>query len=264
MTHSLLLIDPQNDFCDIPNQSPALAVGGAHADMQRLSQWLREHGAEDILVTLDSHHRVGIERPGFWKNVQPFTQIALVDVLDGKYQPKNPEDLPKVVQYLTSLEEQGRFKLMVWPVHCEIGTWGHNIHSDVQRAIAQWEEDNVQVSKKVFKGMNPWTEHYSALRAEVVTEDEHTQTNMELLRWAQAQEKIYVAGEASSHCVRYTVKMLIEEDPGLASKLVILVDCMSPVGGFEASQQAFFDNVQKLGARLEYAAPTSSPEYNMS
>lgn len=70
--------------------------------------------------------------------------------------------------------------------------------------------------------------------------------------------------EASSHCVRYNVEMLIEEAPELASKLVILVDCMSPVGGFEASQQAFFDNVQKLGARLEYAAPTSSPEYNMS
>ena len=39
----LLMIDPQNDFCDLPpalcppGEAPALPVAGAHADLQRLA-----------------------------------------------------------------------------------------------------------------------------------------------------------------------------------------------------------------------------------
>src|SRR5688572_28700489 len=50
----LLVIDPQNDFCDLPETfrpadpltgqrvSPALPVAGAHADLQRLAGFVRE------------------------------------------------------------------------------------------------------------------------------------------------------------------------------------------------------------------------------
>ena len=50
-TTQLLIIDPQNDFCDLPLSwqphapltgyiiAPALPVAGAHADMQRLAAW---------------------------------------------------------------------------------------------------------------------------------------------------------------------------------------------------------------------------------
>ena len=43
----LLVIDPQNDFCDLPatwlppDAAPALAVPGAHADMLRVAQLIR-------------------------------------------------------------------------------------------------------------------------------------------------------------------------------------------------------------------------------
>ena len=52
----LLVIDPQNDFCDLPavwqpvdaltgqRTAPALPVPGAHADMQRLAQFIRQQG----------------------------------------------------------------------------------------------------------------------------------------------------------------------------------------------------------------------------
>ena len=51
----LLIIDPQNDFCDLPAEycpeiagrrcAPALPVGGAHADMLRLADVLRAAGS---------------------------------------------------------------------------------------------------------------------------------------------------------------------------------------------------------------------------
>ena len=66
-TH-LLVIDPQNDFCDLPEAwrpqdplagdgarlAPALPVPGAHADLQRVAQLIRSAGAaiDDITVTL--------------------------------------------------------------------------------------------------------------------------------------------------------------------------------------------------------------------
>jgi nicotinamidase/pyrazinamidase len=70
----LLMIDPQNDFCDLPMAyrpvdartgeclSPALPVAGAHADMERLARFIREgaDGLTDMAVTLDSHHRLDI------------------------------------------------------------------------------------------------------------------------------------------------------------------------------------------------------------
>lgn len=63
----LLIIDPQNDFMDI--EGAALPVQGANADMNRLAAFIdgARDKLDDIHVTLDSHHRVGIERPAMWR-----------------------------------------------------------------------------------------------------------------------------------------------------------------------------------------------------
>ena len=77
----LLIIDPQNDFCDVPDTHlphdarlgatvrPALPVAGAHADMQRVASLVHAGGTglADITVTLDSHHRLDIAHPTFWQ-----------------------------------------------------------------------------------------------------------------------------------------------------------------------------------------------------
>jgi len=99
----LLIIDPQNDFCDLPAAwrpldpltgqaiAPALPVAGAHADMQRLARFIRLAGdaITDITVTLDSHHHVDIAHPTFWQTgegepVTPFTTITARQVRDGE------------------------------------------------------------------------------------------------------------------------------------------------------------------------------------
>lgn len=269
----LVIIDPQNDFCDLPaedcpviggvRQVPALPVAGAHADLLRVAELIRAGGAglSDISVTLDAHQRVDIAHPTFWRQgdgaaVGAFTQIRAVDVRNGRFLPRRMEALPRVLAYLDALEAAGRYVHMVWPVHCEIGTWGHSVHAAVRAAYNAWEEANAAVVHKVFKGSNPWTEHFSAIQAEVPdADDEDTQLNTGFLARLAAADVVLFAGEASSHCVRATVEHVLENWPaGELGRLVLLTDCMSAVGGFEAQYADFLEAMRQRGLGLSSAA----------
>jgi nicotinamidase-related amidase len=259
--YHLLIIDPQNDFCDLPAEAaaphmPALPVEGAHQDMLRLASLIEQGGAglSAITVTLDSHHRYDIAHPTFWHDADgmapgPFTQISAADVRAGRFRPRDAGALPRVLSYLDKLEEAGRYQLMVWPVHCEIGSWGHNVHDAVRRAYNAWEEQRHAVVAKVVKGSNPWTEHYSAVMAEVPDPaDPASQMNRELIASLSQADTIYIAGEAGSHCVKATTEHIADRiDP---RKLVLVTDCMSPVTGFEPQYLGFAQEMQRRGARL--------------
>ncbi len=271
----LLIIDPQNDFCDLPEtwqptdplskqrMAPALPVAGAHADMQRLAALIRssQDALSGITVTLDSHHRVDIAHPPFWAQadgspVAPFTTISAQQVRDSLYRPKDAAALPRALAYLDELEARGRYTLMVWPVHCEIGTWGNNVHADVQSACNAWEEAHLRAVQQVYKGANPWTEHYSAMQAEVPdASDPDTQLNQALLVELDRADVLLIAGEASSHCVRATTEHIADNLPsGRLGRLILLTDCMSPVGGFEAQAEAFLADMRKRGLQLATSA----------
>jgi nicotinamidase/pyrazinamidase len=277
MTHNFhfLIIDPQNDFCDLPPgyrsvdaatgaaQAPALPVPGAHADMQRLSDLIREgrKGIGGISVTLDSHRRLDIAHPTFWTRaegqaVEPFTQIAASDVRNGVFAPKDPAALPRVLSYLDALESAGRYQLMVWPVHCEIGSWGHNVHADIRAAYNSWEDATGHSVNMVIKGTNPWTEHYSAVMAEVPDPDDPgTSANHRLIDLLAQTDRVFIGGEAGSHCVRATTEHIVEFfKPEQVSKLVLLTDCMSPVVGFDAAYHAFVANMTERGVQTARAA----------
>ena len=267
----LLIIDPQNDFCDVPAGyrppdpltaaavAPALPVAGAHADMQRTAALIRAAGArlDEITITLDSHHHVDIAHPTFWQNargdaVTPFTTITAAQVRAGEFQPRDPAALARTLAYLDELEARGRYTLMVWPVHCEIGTWGQGVHADVRAAYNQWEETHLRGVRKITKGENPWTEHYSAIQAEVPdADDPHTEMNTALLAELDRAATLFIAGEASSHCVRATTEHIVANLPGgRPERVVLLTDCMSPVAGFEAQHAAFLADMRARGVRL--------------
>lgn len=266
----LLIVDPQNDFCDLPASyrpndpltglpiEPALPIAGAHADMQRLARFIdaTAHALSSITVTLDSHHRLDIAHPTFWRAgngdpVAPFTPITAAQLRAGEYVPRHDDDVPRTLTYLDELEARGRYTLMAWPVHCEIGTWGHNVHADVRAAYGRWEEERQFIVRKVPKGANPWTEHYSALMAEVPdADDPRSQLNRGLLDSLDRAELILVAGEAGSHCVKATVEHLAEHLPGgNLSRIVLLTDCMSPVAGFANAQATFLQRMRDLGVQ---------------
>lgn len=270
----LLVIDPQNDFCDLPEAwqptdplsgaplRPALPVAGAHADMLRVAE-LIERGREGlaaISVTLDSHHRWDIAHPTFWRDaeggaVSPFTQITAAEVRAGKYAPRDPRALTRALAYLDALEAAGRYTLMVWPVHCEIGTWGHNVHAAVHAACSRWEDSAPGIVNLVSKGSNPWTEHYSAIRAEVPdAADESTQINRAFLDLLAQADRVYITGEAGSHCVKATTEHIADNlPPGSLSKLVLVTDCMSPVAGFDAQYRDFVRDMAARGLQIASA-----------
>ncbi|MBC5763820.1 isochorismatase family protein [Ramlibacter albus] len=258
---TLLVIDPQNDFMDMPGA--ALPVAGAKADMARLAAFIDQAQSriDAICVTLDTHHSVGIERPAMWvqgdgRDVAPFTQVSSADVRAGKYRPRRDGDLPRVLAYLDALEAGGRYSLMVWPVHCEVGTWGHNVEDELRAAYNRWEAARLVPVRHVMKGMNAWTENYSALQAEVPdAEDPETQLNTRLVAQLDRASTIAIAGEASSHCVRATTEHLVQHMPSRnAGKIVLLQDCMSPVAGFEAQAGEFLDAMRRKGVRVTTTA----------
>jgi len=274
----LLVIDPQNDFCDLPDSyrpqdpvsrqplAPALPVPGAHQDMLRLAGLINRGraGLAALSVTLDSHHRFDIAHPTFWiaadnAPVAPFTPITAADVRAEKFRPRHPAGLPLALNYLDKLEAAGRYTLMVWPVHCEIGTWGNNVHADVRAAYSRWEEAALGIVAKLAKGSNPWTEHYSAVMAEVpYADDPDTQFNTRFVTGLADADHIYVAGEAGSHCVKATVEHIADyfaEHYGAASlsKLTLITDCISPVSGFERQYHDFLQAMQARGVRLMQA-----------
>ena len=269
MKNKLLVIDPQNDFCDIPGA--ALPVPGASADLMRLSHFVAGSAEfiHDLVVTLDTHPQVAIERVSFWQDsagkiVPVFTQITEQDVREGRYAPRDAAASLKeqVIGYLHALEEAGRYRLIVWPVHCVLGTKGHAIYAPLALHIASWEERTQRATAKVLKGLNPLTEQYSAIAAEVPMEsDPTTQRNKGLIERVRPGEgeRLLIAGEAASHCVRATVLDLMEAfSAEELARTVLLTDCMSPVGGFETQAEDFYRQAQSAGAHLASSAQMSA------
>ena len=121
----------------------------------------------------------------------------------------------------------------------------------MRAACDRWEERQLGTLTAVFKGSNPWTEHYSALQAEVPdVDDRTTQLNRPLLARLDRAELLLIAGEASSHCVKATVEDLVDHLPGgRPERLMLLTDCMSPVGGFETQATAFITAMKSRGVR---------------
>src|SRR4051812_21507695 len=166
----LLIIDPQQDFSD---PKGALYVSGAEHDMSRLTQMVGriQNKISDIHVTLDSHHTVDIAHPIWWKNSKgehpsPFTLITAKDVEVGTWTTSQPSFYKRSLQYVQTLEKNGRYPLVVWPTHCRVGSFGHAVRPELFEALCNWEQEFAMVNY-VTKGSNIWTEHYSAIMADV-------------------------------------------------------------------------------------------------
>ncbi|MCP1852882.1 MULTISPECIES: cysteine hydrolase family protein [unclassified Bradyrhizobium] len=259
----LVVIDPQNDFMD--QKGAALPVTGAVADMTRVADMVRRIGRRlnDIHVTLDSHRVIDVAHPGFWRGIDgkhpaPFTMITNADIKSGMWEPRNQSYRQRMLDYTAALEAAGKFILMVWPEHCIIGSWGHNVVDVLREELAAWERANFATIDFVTKGTNTFTEHYGALMAEVPDPaDPSTQLNGGFLSVLQEADVIAIAGEASSHCVATTIRQIVDNigDDHLR-KIHILTDCMSPVpqtpGGpdFPAIAQQFLKDMEARGLVL--------------
>ena len=253
----LLIVDPQNDFCDVPGA--ALPVPGAMADLDRLAAFIDRWGdqLDAIHVTQDAHHPLDIAHPGWWQDATgsaptPFTVITPEAVREGRWRPRDAALGGTASAYVEALAQGARFQLVIWPEHCLIGSWGMAVQPTLFSSLNRWSRTRLRQVRYHAKGMNPLTEHYSALQAEVPDPaDPHTRPDPAFLAELAAAERLIVAGQALSHCVAGTVRDLVRLlGTDVARRMTLLLDCTSPVSGFEAQAQAFVDEMTTLGMSL--------------
>lgn len=255
----LLTIDPQVDFC---SPSGSLYVNGADKDMKRLSTMVKriKGDLDDILVTIDSHHLVSIFHPIWWEDNHgnhptPFTLINEADVtgMNPKWRATNPAYRQRSIDYVKMLATNNRYVLCIWPPHCLIGSTGFTVYPELFEAFCDWESQFAVVNY-VTKGSNMFTEHYSALLADVLDPDDlSTGLNTDLLDVLRdpTVALIAISGEAGSHCVKHTItdiaKNFGEEN---IKKFVLLEDTISPVTGFENLQKDFITEMVGRGMQI--------------
>jgi len=252
----LLIIDPQFDFCD---DSGSLFVPGADEDMARLASFIDKHRDKitKIHVTLDSHNEVDIAHPVFWtnengKNPDPFTIISLDDIKNGKWKAARPTFQKRAKDYVKQLEANKRYPLCVWPPHCLIGSTGAKVVDDLRYALQEWANTSFRTVNWVAKGTNPFTEHYSAVVADVPDpQDPTTHINTSLISTLNEADIILLAGEASSHCLANTVRDIAKEfdNKEYIEKLVLLTDASSPVPGFANLTEDFIKDMSAKGMK---------------
>lgn len=274
MNRTLVIIDPQNDFCKAPItgqyrlggnsndnkivliQGGSLYVEGADYDMVNLSLFIKKYvfDISDIYVTLDDHKRLDIAHAMWWvdsdnNHPDPFTVITYSDVIDGKWLATAPESQKWSEYYLKQLDDQAKDPHTIWPYHCIAGTEGAAIVPILVKALSEWEVTNFKSPEIIRKGQSPLTEHYSAIEAEVVTDDPSTDVNKDFIAELKFYDEIVIAGEALSHCVANTVCDMIRYDID-PKKIVILSDCTSNVPSFEKQGEAFQDGMELIGVRF--------------
>ena len=253
----LLVIDPQFDFCDPKGN---LYVNGADKDMERLGKMIATYGdrIDRINVTLDSHQWVHIAHPVWWvdsngNHPSPFTVINDDDVRNGKWRAFNPGMQKWSLDYVEALKTNGRYALCVWPPHCLIGSPGATVVAPVLDAMTAWEKTFKKVHF-VPKGSNIYTEHYSAVKADVEHPgDATTMLNRQLIDLLKTGSDILIAGEALDFCVANTIRDIANEfSVSEVQKFVLLEDASSPVSapGLEHLAKAFVDEMKQKGMRI--------------
>jgi len=254
MSNALLIIDPQNDFSD---PKGTLYVPGAKEDCGRIADFINKNASKinAIHITLDSHPTYHIAHPHFWVDENgnqpaPYTIITHQDFVKGLYRPSDSSLEKKAEEYILALENRGRYNLCIWPPHCLTATWGYCVEDQVWEAAHKWEIANKGTNiEYVKKALNPFTEHYSAIQAEVPdSNDPSTRTNFTFIDKLKEFEHIIIVGEALSHCVANTVRDLSVYIPPY--RMIILTDCASNVAGFEQLGKDFINEYRAKGVQF--------------
>ncbi len=264
----LLLVDPQLGFIA---KGRDLCVPGAIEDVIRIVDWILKNMAKitRIAVSMDSHLPFQIFFPDWWVDdkgqpLNDFTVVTLEDlktkkvkpIFDFPYEYEKGKSMPWSEYYLTMLEQFGKKtsvgggdfekkNLMVWANHCMLGTPEQAIEPTLYEAIFAHAIARKSQPKFKVKGAVEVSENYSIVEGEVeFSGDKDSGLDEDFLVDLKSFDLIYIGGEASSHCVLETIYSIIryfkDDAPEVLSRVRILEDCTSPVGGFEdMAKQAF-------------------------
>ncbi len=256
----LLLVDMQVDFV---HAEGALSVPGAIDDTHRIIEWIFRNLSyiNTIATSLDSHLPMSIFFPTWWvdqngQHPQPYTVIRSADVQSGRWKPLYEVEWSR--EYTEKLEAGAKKELMIWPYHTLIGTPEHALMPALYEAIVY--HSAARQTQPIFleKGTIPKAEYYSILEPEVkVPDDPRGGLNNSFLNMLATYDRIYISGEAKSHCVLETVTSIMHyygDQPAVIDKFRILQDCMSSVAhptiDFDALANQAFASYARKGLQM--------------
>ena len=216
----LFVIDGQHDFCD---PAGALYVDGAEVEAARVAAMIDRigDGFDAIHASLDSHPRNDCAHHTAWRNQEgnappPFTIVTPDDVRNHVYRPAFGKAIWEgqpvtsrqwALAYTEALERDARAPLCLWPPHCQIGTQGQTVFPEIMAAYDRLCDSTGRWIDWITKGNWPWTEHYSALRADVPDSTQpQTQMNAGVIQEAAKADVIVWCGWAGSHCLKWTAE----------------------------------------------------------
>jgi nicotinamidase-related amidase len=254
----LLAVDCQNTFC---TPGFELFVPGAPEDSRRLCELVyRQLGRlTEIVATLDTHRAFQVFHAAFLvgrdgAHPPPYTSVSVADVEAGVWRAAEPGLQAHLERYVRALAEGRKYELTVWPYHAMLGGLGHALVPAVEEAFFFHALARGTQTRFEVKGDDPRTEHYSALGPEVGGE-----RNLALVEHLLTFDAVYVAGQAKSHCVAWTVDDLLRLAPEIAPRLYLLEDCTSPVvaGALDFTEQAddAFARFAASGTRIVRSTP---------
>lgn len=239
-------IDVQQDFMD----GGALGVPGAMQDVERMNHFIYNHMDQitDIAVSLDMHAPHQIFHPCWWTDQDgchpmPYTVITLADVDAGRWIPVT--NAKESREYVEHLEQETKKSLCIWPYHCLQGTQGSALEDSFSKMVYFHSVARKSQTQVISKGQDPLSEMYGIIRPEYDTKG---YVNQAFLDQLISFDKIFVAGEAKSHCVLESVRQILEyyeNRQDVTERIYILEACMSPIPGFEEATEQAFDYFEK-------------------
>jgi nicotinamidase-related amidase len=230
-------IDVQVAFC---SPGASLFVPGAVEDTQRTLRWLYSHldRVTELVFSLDTHRAFQVFHPAWWRDAEgrppaPLSVITSADVRSGRWRATRfPEES---LAYCERLEASGKYVLTIWPYHALLGGLSHALVPAVYEASLFHALVRDTPTHFELKGEHPLTENYSVLSPEVteVKGQKVGEFNTRLFDHLMSFDRVYVFGQAKSHCVLSTLQDLqrhIERtDRSRMGRIFILEDAMSPV-----------------------------------
>ena len=149
----------------------------------------------------------------------------------------------------------GKKQLCIWPYHCIAGTEGATLENEFAKMVYFHSVARKSVNHMIQKGTDPYSEMYGIIKPEF---SKKNFLNTPVLTAIEKYDKIYVVGEAASHCLMESVKQIAEHfanRPEVTQKITILEDCTSPITGYEADTQIAFANF-KSSYGIQFAKST--------
>jgi nicotinamidase-related amidase len=236
-------VDCQVAFC---TPGASLFVPGAVEDTRRTIEWLYRNldRLTTLFFTLDTHSVHQIFHPAAWldsegRHPPPFSVITTRDVREGRYRPALrdeafPDPREAALEYCARLEAGGRYLLTIWPYHALLGGASHALvpalmEASLYHAVARAADPVFEI-----KGRARFTENYSALSPEVRELQGRPvgAFNAALYQALLGYHRVYVFGQAKSHCVKETLEDVLRASGGdraTLERFVILEDAMSAV-----------------------------------